>query len=330
MWNNVAIQSGRSFIRSFKENPGRFIRSVTALLTAGLGLAMYNSRTPEARSRYWDEMTPEQRAATIPLMGGDGKIFAEITLPQELRAPWAALLEATGALTGYKAGQLAGDTPLDDVQRAFGNMFDWGMTEAELQDIGAGAGAGFMSSLPTPSTPITDLALAVGGVDPRSMQNIGRFTSETNAARLIREENITAANYGRVPGDFMSNQWQLAIQSIIGAAMNPFWDASNAFHRSLENGYTLDQAIDSSLDNFAGQAKDRGTAVGSELWGWEKRTWASDSVSKIVAKKLKDIDQIQAFGGQEKRQGRSSIRPSVGNSPETFYVPQTIQGTKLA
>lgn len=325
---NIAIQSFRAVGRGLKEHPIRNAAALSGLGWVGLETMTTQSENPIIHEKYWDEWTPEQRANAIPFFADDGSIISELPIPHELRGFWSALVESYGTVSGLKAGAMLPEEDRMRVFKALGNLFDAEWTDEDRQDLRSGIGSAAGSMVPRPVPPLMGAVAAAGGVNPNQLMPWeGRFGSGFGR---IREEKITAEEGGRIPDRIINNNWETAINELIGASAAPLINAADTAARLSKDGYDLNSVFEGSLKQFQEGPKDRLTIAGGEqMWDWEKKVLTQDSVGKIVTAKMQKLDDLEKYIQQERRDGSGSTTPRPGVPDVGYYVPETIAGTEL-
>lgn len=319
---NVGVQSPAQFGRMLVKQPGTTIfNTVNVMGQIGAAYMLGLYLDPDLRRRVAN-MTPEQRAATVPMPVG-----LDFTMPQELRYPTAFMLAAFDEITGMNE---VGDDGMPnfnmDFAEGFMEFLDEGLSEEnqfELEEMKKAA-LGAMNPVNPMNVPAVEGTFAAFGMDPQR-------TSLDGTGAPIKTQQVSGLDTDKeLVGDKMSAQsqkvWSAVVTSAVAGFIRPAMDAL----RALDKDVPEDVAQKVALSRVEDMVLRNPGNVAGKLWGQDyERADPKDTLSNQVYRaKAEGIKSILKVKGDFEHP--YSTTKSAGTAHENMFdvMPANLQGTQ--
>lgn len=227
---NVFTQVVAQHVRQFKNNPTQLFGTMAATSFAGLGaLLVQFANNGNARNTYWNEMTPAQRAAFIPVFDQEGKIIARFPLAHEQRLQWSPFIESVGTVFGFRNGGATFENA-ETMQAMLTEMFtnfdvnNFNDPVAE-EALKKGLESAALQAIPDVIPPA--LGVAAGALGITQDVAPGRFGVSTPPT-----ERLTGEGVARVGDTHVTARVERIVTELLSASARPILDGVIAFERT--------------------------------------------------------------------------------------------------
>ena len=275
---NTAIQEPRALIKAYQKNP----KAVwgTAVVMGGTSLlAMAEQlQDPEFRDWYVNELTPQQRARTLPsqLIPGTRQPVAAAQVTPLMRPIWSMIIESYLSLGGFK-------NPVDPGAQ--------GLDAALLESLRNSWGIAVSDLAVNPIPP----GLAAGLSGYSAVTSVGNPDQETFGLNELGGQKFNQTTVFDKDDPAVYRNLERMLDNIIGGASATVLDSIYAMNVSQKNN----ASVSKTLDNMAEATTDRfkqptSAGLASSLWGTDMRLSLTGNISEAFHSKTKNAEDIAA------------------------------------
>lgn len=330
LWGNVGVQSLYQLSRAMKDHPWRLATMTAATGYATFGwLSQFFGGDQEMADYYYKTLTPTQRVQMgIPLYVDERGDMQFMPIDPSMRPVIAVMTELYGAMAGHTAELPRSDEERNAFTRAVNTVFGTDITEAQQDNIMAGAATGLVNALPGADFPVANLAFKEAGMNPQNslvpwlMQRGEMFTPEKDSMLSPEDERSVHSTLPR----FVEN----ILSETLGTVGRRMVDAVNTFGRVIKSDATPLTAADAAYTQWQQSWKDadRGKPLQS-LWTKQTNDKKVDIFNEISRRNRLSLDGIDSI----LEWGKKGVK-GAGNTGGTiaFDVPGTsvsLAGQKL-